>query len=71
MNHKKEALNSCGGISGTRKEQTGKKSLSKSIEINKYAKTSSVFKDVNGMGKNIRIKHRRTQKTSTHKAAFK
>ena len=52
MNHKKEALKTCGGISGTRKEQTGKKSLSKSIEINKYAKTS-VFKDVNGMGKNI------------------
>ena len=28
------------------------KSLSKSIEINKYAK-NSVFKDVNGMEKNI------------------
>jgi len=35
-----------------KKRTDWKKLLSKSIEINKYAKTS-VFRDVNGMGKNI------------------
>ena len=57
MNYKKRSLKRKAwkspvvGYLGQEKNRL-EKSLSKSIEINKYAKTS-VFKDVNGMEKNI------------------
>ena len=52
MNYKKRSFKVLWWDIWDKKRTDWKKSLSKSIDFNKYAKTS-VFKDVNGMGKNI------------------